>query len=224
MYPCSKHWHSIDYVIIRKRGRLDVWVTRAMCGAECWTDHHLIISKLNLHIQPKRHPQGMKTPKHLNINKLRLSCIKQSVTETLEEHLDATMLDNHDVESAWAALHETVYNTAMECLGPTTRKHKDQFDENSPEIMQLLEDKCHAYRAHLDDLNSTAKKDVLRKICSTIQLKLCQMQDSWLSNKADEIQGFADRNDMKNFYDGLKKSMGPPPQDHHPSSMQMVQH
>ena len=34
-------------------------------------------------------------------------------------------------------------------------------------------------------------------------------RDSWLSNKADEIQGFADRNDMKNIYDGLKKVRGP---------------
>ena len=119
------------------------------------------------------------------------------------------MLDNQDVESAWAALHETVYNTAMGCLGPTTRKHKDWFDENSTEIMQLLQDKHHAYRVHLDDPKSTAKKDILRNIHSTFHLKLCQMQDSWLSNKADEIQGFADRNDMKNFYDGLKEVYGP---------------
>ena len=138
MHPRSKHWHLINYVIIRKRDRQDVGFTGAMCGAECWTDHHFIISKLNLHIQPKRHPQGMKTPKCLNISKLKLSCIKQSLTNTLEECLDATMLDNQDVESAWAALHETVYNTAMECLGPTIRKHKDWFDENSTEIMQML--------------------------------------------------------------------------------------
>ena len=35
------------------------------------------------------------------------------------------------------------------------------------------------------------------------------MQDSWLSNKADEIQGFAERNNMKNFYDSLKEVYGP---------------
>ena len=35
------------------------------------------------------------------------------------------------------------------------------------------------------------------------------MQDSWLSNKADEIQGFADGNNMTNFYDGLKEVYGP---------------
>ena len=27
------------------------------------------------------------------------------------------------------------------------------------------------------------------------------MQESWQSNKADEIQGYANRHDMKNFYD-----------------------
>ena len=34
------------------------------------------------------------------------------------------------------------------------------------------------------------------------------MQDSWLSSKADEIQSFADRKDMK-FFDALKTVYGP---------------
>lgn len=56
MHPCSKHWHLIDYVIVRKKDRQDVRVTKSMCGlglADCWTDHRLIISKLNLHISPR---------------------------------------------------------------------------------------------------------------------------------------------------------------------------
>ena len=34
-----------------------------MCGADCWTDHNLVVSKLNLRIQPARRPQGKKAPK-----------------------------------------------------------------------------------------------------------------------------------------------------------------
>ena len=34
------------------------------------------------------------------------------------------------------------------------------------------------------------------------------MQDSWLSSKADEIQSFADRKDMKKFFDALKTVYG----------------
>jgi hypothetical protein len=35
------------------------------------------------------------------------------------------------------------------------------------------------------------------------------MQDAWLSKKADEIQTYADRNDLKRFYDALKTIYGP---------------
>ena len=35
------------------------------------------------------------------------------------------------------------------------------------------------------------------------------MQDSWLSSKADEVQSFADRKDMKKFFDALKTVYGP---------------
>ena len=35
------------------------------------------------------------------------------------------------------------------------------------------------------------------------------MQDSWLTKKADEIQSFADRKDMKKFSDALKTVYGP---------------
>ncbi|XP_076470635.1 uncharacterized protein LOC143300678 [Babylonia areolata] len=152
---------------------------------------------------------GHETPKRLNVNKLELGNIKQNFADTLEERLESTVLDNQNVEAAWGALHETVYNTAMECLRPSARKHKDWFDENCTEIKQLLEVKRQAYRAHIEDPKSQSKKDILKSARSTIQLKLRQMQDSWLSNKADGIQGSADRNDMKNFYNGLKEVYGP---------------
>ena len=35
------------------------------------------------------------------------------------------------------------------------------------------------------------------------------MQDSWLRKKAEEIQSFADRKDMKKFNDALKTIYGP---------------
>ena len=35
------------------------------------------------------------------------------------------------------------------------------------------------------------------------------MQDSWLSKKAEEIQSFADRKDVKKFHDVLKTIYGP---------------
>ena len=36
------------------------------------------------------------------------------------------------------------------------------------------------------------------------------MQDTWLSNKADEIHGYASRHNMKSFFDSLKTIYGSP--------------
>ena len=60
MHRRSKHWHLIDYVTTRTKYMQDVRLTKAMCGADCRTDHRLFVSKLNLYIPPKRRPQGKK--------------------------------------------------------------------------------------------------------------------------------------------------------------------
>ena len=77
MHPRSKHWHLIDYVIVRRTDRQDVKVTKTMCGADCWTDHRLVVSKLNLRIQPARRPQGKKAPKRLDVSKLNKDSMRQ---------------------------------------------------------------------------------------------------------------------------------------------------
>ena len=66
MHPRSKHWHLIDYVLVRQADAGDVRVTKSMCGADCWTDHRLIVSKLKLVLQPPKGTQGPKAPKKLD--------------------------------------------------------------------------------------------------------------------------------------------------------------
>ncbi|VDM00991.1 unnamed protein product [Schistocephalus solidus] len=53
-----RHLHLLDYVLVRRRDRQDVLVTKAITGADGWTDHHLVISKMRLRLQPRRRPQG----------------------------------------------------------------------------------------------------------------------------------------------------------------------
>jgi len=36
MHPRSKHWHLLDYVLVKAVDLQDVQITRVMRGAECW--------------------------------------------------------------------------------------------------------------------------------------------------------------------------------------------
>ena len=74
--------------------------------------------------------------------------------------------------------------------------------------MDLIEKKHVAHLAHLHNPQWTTKKDALRSMHNTALLKLHKMQDSWLSAKADDIRGYIDKNEMKNFYSSLKDVYG----------------
>lgn len=53
MHPRSKHWHLIDYILVRQRDLKDVFHTRVMPSAECHTDHRLVRCKLSFHFKPR---------------------------------------------------------------------------------------------------------------------------------------------------------------------------
>nr|VZI45009.1 unnamed protein product [Spirometra erinaceieuropaei] len=57
-HPRSRQWHLLDYVLVRRRDQRDVLVTKAIAGADGWTDHRLVISKMRIRLQPRRRPQG----------------------------------------------------------------------------------------------------------------------------------------------------------------------
>ena len=204
MHPRSKQWHLIDYIIVRAKDRQDVHVTKAMCGADCWTDHRLIISKTKLHIQSMRRPQGQKIAKLLNTHKLKLQSVQHELAITLERQL------NEGTGNDWDSLKTTVHSAALQVLGMATRNHQDWFNDNDVVIQNLLEEKRKLYQAHESDPTSESKKDAYVSKRGEVQRKLRNMHDTWLSNKADEIQGYADRHDMKRFFDSLKTIYSPP--------------
>ena len=189
MHPRSKHWHMLDYIIVRQRDKKDVRVTKSMCGAQCWTDHRLLISKLNIRIQQQRRPQEKKTSKRLDVKKLNSDHIKQALTEKLDSKLQHQNFDTQDSESDWATFRDIVYSAALEVVGTTKRKHTDWFNENNyfERIQFLFDEKHRLHRAHINDPSSTVKKVVFCNIKRNIQLELRQMQDKWLNKKADEI-------------------------------------
>ena len=161
MHPRSKHWHFIDYIIVRRKDRQDVrvtktWVHIELGGADCWTDHRLVVRKLNLRIQPARRPQGKKVPKRLDVSKLKQDSKRHAFINDICSRLDAMKLTSDDPEENWTVFRDTVHSSAMDFLGPVPRKHQDWFEENDEEIQGLLEEKHQNHKAYFSDTSSVS--------------------------------------------------------------------
>ena len=87
MHPRSSHWHMIDLIIMGCRHKMDIHSTRAMRGANCWTDHQMLRSKVAFRLRQKHNRQG--TIKPTKLNTAKLSTISQ--WESLEQEMDSTL-------------------------------------------------------------------------------------------------------------------------------------
>ncbi|XP_068720611.1 uncharacterized protein [Montipora capricornis] len=204
MHPRSKHWHLLDYIIVRQRDKSDVLDTRAMRGADCATDHVMLRSRLRI-CRRKRHCRtGAKRPRKLNTGALKGQKKQEKLTQEMDEKLKDWDSNNsgNDIEEKWATLKDTVYQTASDVLGYPERKHQDWRDEHDEHLKKLLEARNTARPENLQ-CNTRSRRKKYSNAQSELQKYTREMKSNWWDEKAQKLQIAADRKDMKTFFTDL---------------------
>ena len=94
-----------------------------MCGADCWTDHRLVVSKLNRRIQPARQSLGKKAPKRLDVSKLNHDSMRQAFINDISSQLGGMNLSSEDPEENWKVFQKVVHSSAATAIGHPSRKN-----------------------------------------------------------------------------------------------------
>nr|VZI48832.1 unnamed protein product [Spirometra erinaceieuropaei] len=159
-HPRSRQWHLLDYVLVRRRDQQDVLVKKAIAGADGWTDHRLVISQMCIRLQPRRRPQGKRSPGELNVALLSLPAHHLHFSNELAQRLDnlpivatndaAATAENPSVENRCCQVRDTVQSMALAVLGRAPRQHQDWFDDNDAAISNLLAEKNRLHKAYVD--------------------------------------------------------------------------
>ncbi|BHF70896.1 hypothetical protein SprV_0401394900 [Sparganum proliferum] len=116
---------------------------------------------------------------------------------------DAAADENASVENRWCQLRDTIQSTALTVLGRARRQHQDWFDNNDAVISNLLAEKNRLHKAYVDHPTADNKAAFYRSR-RHLQQRLREVQDASTARKAEEIQGYADRNEWKNFFAAIK--------------------
>ena len=206
MHPRSKQWHLIDYIIVRASQLSEVTITRAMRGAECWTDHRLIVAKMHLKIRPPVRKKSCRNVM-LNCSSLKVREIKDQYQMSVERLVHETAEIDHS--SNWDGFASKLLELAEDIVGTKKKRDRDWFAENSAVIREILKVKNMAHQACIRNPTSTFLREEFSKIRSETQRKLRGIENQWWQNISREIQGYADVNNMQMFYDATKRIYGP---------------
>lgn len=201
MHPRSKHWHLLDYIMVRRWNLKDVLITRAMRGAQGWTDHRLIRCKLRLNIKPPRRAQH-KVPKKLAFSKLVVSEGARQKLDTEFGTADPGTEEDQPIDAKWHTFSTRVHRVSQQVVGNLQKKNQDWFDESDAEILKLVEE----YRCSLRRVHSNQQRKDLHQ---ALKKRVRDLKDRWWLLKAQELQLLADTSQTAKFFEALNTVYGP---------------
>nr|VZI20686.1 unnamed protein product [Spirometra erinaceieuropaei] len=200
MHPRLRRWQLLDYVFVRRQGRLGVLMIKAICDADGWADHGLAIFKMELRLQAHRRPRGKQPPGKLNITLLSLLAHRLYFSNRLTQRLgDLPAADEKaSVETRWCRLRDAVRSTALAVLRCSRRQHQDKFDGKDAVISNLMAEK-NRLNGFCLDRPTDANKAAFYQCCRLEQERLQEIPDCRMTRKAEEIKGYAERSNIKKF-------------------------
>ncbi|KAG7298212.1 hypothetical protein JYU34_019023 [Plutella xylostella] len=206
MHPRSKHWHLIDYAIVRHRDLSAVQITRVMRGAECWTDHRLVIvrTKLRLH-RPRRSSKPARV--RLNLENAKSQETRTAFGRALNSRL-AIHLAEQDLNEEWKSLCSNLVESATETLGLKKRVHEDWFDENNKILVEAIEKHRKLLRSRDRRDTSTTFQEKIKSSSHNLRKITRDTKDRWWQEKARYIQMLADSKQLGVFYGELRSLIG----------------
>ncbi|CAF4361549.1 unnamed protein product, partial [Rotaria magnacalcarata] len=205
MHPGTKIWHTLDYTLINKNFRSTIedvrFYRRAAGGIE--TDHHLMRSKLKLHLRSRNKitqtNQQMKIDRSKLQDDLILKMYQKELVTTYEESNQSSL----DVNNKYIEFVKYVRQATQKHLTKKADKNKKRKEWMTDEIMNKVDEKSAAYvkwqnhRGTADEDKYKGKYTVLRKVVKNM---INERQIEYWNKVSSEIETAITQHDPATAY------------------------
>ena len=211
--PDGRTKNQIDHIAINGKFRRSITDVRAYRGADCASDHNLVICTVKLKLSKvKRDRAGVKK---YDISRLQHRATKEKFTLELRNRFSCLQVEDDEneesnaedstVEKKWRNFRDVYNQTAEKVLGFRKRKVKPWI---SPDSWREIEARGKIKQA-VDGAKSARikkrKQQQYREKDVEVKRALRRDKRKWMDNIAEEAEKCAALGQMKGVYDGLKK-------------------
>ena len=192
--------NQIDHVLVDQRHKSSITDVKSVRGAECGTDHSLLLVKVNQRIAIRRR-KGVTQERRIDTERLELKPVAEQFKLKLENRFaileDKDKNEDEDINNNWANFKIAVLDTAEEVCGKKKKRNKKPwFDQ---ECEQALEERIKMKKAWMNS-NSLEYKERYNQSNRETNKLLRRKKQLYIKSILDKAEEENTANNAKDFY------------------------
>jgi len=200
--PDGKVPNQIGHVLIDRRWHSSVLDVQSFTGADCDTDHYLVIAKVRERLAVGKQAAQRYDRQRFNLRKLNELEVRKLYQIEITNRFTAmdNLNDDEDVNRTWENIKENTQTSAKESLGlHELKQHKPWFDE---ECLGFLDQRMWAKMQWIQD-PSQSNVDNLNKVRREDNRHFRNKNKAYLRAKIEELETNNKIQNIRGLYRGI---------------------
>jgi len=200
--PDGKTHNQIDQVLIGRRWHSSVLDVRSFRGADCDTDHYLVIAKVRERLAVGKQAAQRSDRQRFNLRKLNEPEVREHYLIEITNRFAAleNLNDDEDVNRTWENIKENIQTSAKESLGlHELKRNKPWFDE---ECLGFLDQRKWAKMQWIQDPNQNNVGN-LNSVRREVSRHFSDKKKAHLRAKIEELETNSKIQNMRDLYRGI---------------------
>jgi hypothetical protein len=139
-FPDGVTHNQIDHVLIDKRHHSNISGVQSFRGANCDTDHYLVVKKLRERISVSKQARQKFDSERFDLKKLNDIEVKEKYQVEISNRFAAleSLDESFDINNAWESIRENIKTSAKDNQGYQKLKHnKPWFDDECSKLRPM---------------------------------------------------------------------------------------